>query len=246
MEKKHYYELNEDNDKIIFLEVDETDDMVSNEMIFNNKLKYQKKLCIGLLPDEIQQKINRYMVNSTIEKIKPHFEKRLNYWNERYSLEATMRTFEKHKKKWHNNPNYINFERDMRHSLNRMLENYRIDEIKYYNDELFHYERDYKEDILSEDYVPFSNAGKIDEIKKWKNIVGTDAVLLENDYKTGGIEILNLLRSRRWLDLGNAVRDEKVYKKITIKQLKEHCKMNGIKNYSKLKKDELINKLMKV
>ncbi|NVM46654.1 MAG: Rho termination factor N-terminal domain-containing protein [Candidatus Lokiarchaeota archaeon] len=244
MEKKQYYELNEDDDKIIFLEVDETDDMVSNEMIFNNKLKYQKKLCIGLLPEEIQHKINRYIVNSTIEKIKPHFEKRLNYWNEKYSLEATMRAFEEHKKKWHNNPNYINFEQYMRDSLNRMLEYYRMDEIKYYNDELYHYERDYKEDILSEEYVPFSNAGKIYEIKKWRNIKGNDAIILERDYKNGGIEILNLLSS--YSGGIHRTRDEKVYKKTTIKQLKEYCKMNGIKNYSKLKKDELINKLMKV
>ena len=243
MEKKQYYELNEDDDKIIFLEVDETDDMVSNEMILNNKLKYQKKLCIGLLPEEIQHKINRYIVNSTIEKIKPHFEKRLNYWNAKYSLEATMRTFEDHKKKWYNNPNLINYERNMRESLNRMLENNRLIEIEYYNDELFHYERNYKEDILSEEYVPFSNAGQIDEIKKWRNIKGNDAILLERDYKNGGIEILNLLRSSCWLDRR---RDERVYKKTTIKQLKEHCKMNGIKNISKLKKDELINKLMKV
>ena len=242
MEKKHYYELNEDYYKIIFLEVDETDDMVSNEMIFNNKLKYQKKLCIGLLPQEIQEKINRYMVNSTIEKIKPHFEKRLNYWNEKYSLEATMRAFEKHKKDL--NENYINYEENVRESLNRMLENYRYNEIEYYNDDLFHYERNYREDILSEDYVPFSNAGKINEIKKWKNIVGTKAVLLERDYKNGGIEILNLLRYYTFS--GNRTRNEGVYKKTTIKQLKEHCKMNGIKNISKLKKDELINKLMKV
>lgn len=244
MEKKQYYELNEDDDKIIFLEVDETDDMVSNEMILNNKLKYQKKLCIGLLPDEIQQKINRYMVNSTIEKIKPHFEKRLNYWNEKYSLEATMRTFEEHKKKWYNNPNFINYEERMRESLNRILENYRLNEIEYFNDDLFHYERDYKEDILSEDYVPFSNAGKIDEIKKWRNIRGTDAVLLERDYKNGGIEILNLLHY--YSHNGDRKRNERVYNKTSVKQLKEHCKINGIKNISKLKKDELINKLMKV
>lgn len=218
--------------------------MVSNEMILNNKLKYQKKLCIGLLPQEIQEKIKRYMVNSTIEKIKPHFEKRLNYWNEKYSLEATMRAFEEHKKKWHNNPNYINFERDMRDSLERMLESYRYNEIQYYNDELYHFERDFQEYILSEEYVPFSNAGKIDEIKKWRNIRGKDAVLLENDYKTGGIEILNLLSS--YSGGIHRIRDDRVYKKTSVKQLKEHCKMNGIKNYSKLKKDELINRLMKV
>jgi hypothetical protein len=242
MQKKHYYELNEDDDKIIFLEVDETDDMVSNEMILNNKLKYQKKLCIGLLPDEIQHKINRYIVNSTIEKIKPHFEKRLNYWNEKYSLEARMRRFEEHKKKI--NPNYISYEEYIRDCLNRMLEDYRYNEIEYFNDDLYHYERDFREDILSEDYVPFSNAGKIDEIKKWRNIRGTDAVLLERDYKNGGIEILNLLHYAS--HNGDRTRNEFVYRKTTIKQLKEYCKMNGIKNISKLKKDELINKLMKV
>ena len=245
MEKKQYYELNEDDDKIIFLEVDETDDMVSNEMILNNKLKYQKKLCIGLLPEEIQHKINRYIVNSTIEKIKPHFEKRLNCWNEKYSLEATMRTFEELSILMANTPNYINFERDRRDSLNRILENNRLNEIKYYNDDLFYYNKDnYKEDILSEENVPFSNAGKIDEIKKWRNIKGNDAILLERDYKNGGIEILNLLH--HYSHNGDRTRDERVYKKTTIKQLKEHCKMNGIKNISKLKKDELINKLMKV
>ena len=223
-----YYELNETNDKRIYLEIEEDDDFVTKDMIKKNKIVYQQKLCLGLLPEEVIHKIQTYMINESIESIRPHFEERINYYNENYNLE----NYE------HNHPMY----------QQRMLERNRDKERRYLIGELCQWgEDDMRVWALWENNCPFSNAGKIDYIKRWKYKSSThtnDMKDLQERYRMRGIEVLylndntnNLMNNNCW---------SKSDKQFGIKELKNFCKMNGLKKYSKLKKVDLIKLLMTI
>ena len=212
-----FYELKEMNNKRVFLEIEEDDDFVTKNMIKKNKIYYQENLCLGLFPEEVIHKIQTYMINESIESIRPHFEERINYYNENYNIGTHYE---------HHNQIYA-------------LEKNKDKERRYLIGELCQWgEDDMRVWALWKNNCPFSNAGKIDYIKRWKYKSSTptnDMKDLQERYRVGGIEVLHF--NKLW---------SKFDKQFGIKELKNFCKMNGLKKYSKLKKVDLIKLLMTI
>ncbi len=67
-----------------------------------------------------------------------------------------------------------------------------------------------------------------------------------NKNESNGYLILNFCGVCNILDCNYKKDGKKMYKGISAKELKTHCKLNGLKGYSKCKKDGLIKLLMTI
>ena len=205
-----YYELNETNDKRIYLEIEEDDDFVTKDMIKKNKIVYHKKLCLGLLPEDIIQKIYRQIYKYVI---------------------------------------------------------YPINEIKV---EFTHFHSDYSYDIQIAPNMSLYCRETIEEFKnriiEYDNIINNTEI---EDYDDGTADYIRILSQRddlrknikkrlEWVHTQSyhksfyflkqrhtVVKDGiEIMRKPTVEELKGFCKMNGLKKYSKLKRNDLIKLLM--
>tara|TARA_R110000772_G_scaffold147831_1_gene258266 strand:- start:235 stop:888 length:654 start_codon:yes stop_codon:yes gene_type:complete len=213
-----YYQLNETHDKIIYINVNEDDDMITNEMIKNNKIVYSKKLCLGLLPEDIIQKIYRQIYKYVIYPINEIKILNLGIYSAWvYDLQLA--------------PNMsLQTRIAIEHSKKRIIELTNIienTEIEDYDDGTADYLR-----TLSNRH---DHGRFIDEKMEWVNERYQNrvrCVLKETDHpidEANGIEIMDSQLSTK-----------------SIRALKWRCKMNGLKKYSKLKRNELIKLLMSI